>query len=355
MSLASKVGQVTFQRKSGSYMPAIMCDKGDLYQEYDGESSSALNISPDFTVLKPVLAFMLTSSRVAEGIVNPQSVKWYFNDTLINFSESNVSTNSLGGETGHFKNVPYQAGVNNYYSLQIVKNLVKASGGASISIKAVAKVTVGNTSDEIQFVYAIPITRGVGSMKRVTIMAGDNNYFAIRTKGGSCILKAFCRLGADELTSGLTYTWSRMLNGQWSNIASVTTQTLTVNENMVDTTGIFRVEVFQGGTRIGYDTQTVLDLSDPYDILPRPTPDDETIVEKSGGTVVYEPYLVKRGSVDPVNPPGGKQKFLFTFYDSAGVVLNPDTNRVPSTSGTCTEAMCVQASGNVNWVIQTSD
>ena len=32
MSTASKVGQVIFSQKSGVYMPAIMCDKGDLYQ-----------------------------------------------------------------------------------------------------------------------------------------------------------------------------------------------------------------------------------------------------------------------------------------------------------------------------------
>ena len=49
MSVASKVGQVIFSQKSGVYMPAIMCDKGDLYQEYDGESGAPTNIAPDFT------------------------------------------------------------------------------------------------------------------------------------------------------------------------------------------------------------------------------------------------------------------------------------------------------------------
>lgn len=37
MSLASKVGQVVYQRKSGVYMPMLQCDKGDLYQEYQGD------------------------------------------------------------------------------------------------------------------------------------------------------------------------------------------------------------------------------------------------------------------------------------------------------------------------------
>ena len=91
--------------------------------------------------MKPTLSFLLTSSRVAEGVVVPSSIKWYFNDVLISFT-SNVSTNTFGGETGHFKFIPYKAGTTNYYGLQIVKNLVKASSGASCSVKAVATVTV---------------------------------------------------------------------------------------------------------------------------------------------------------------------------------------------------------------------
>ena len=68
MSIASKVGQVTFSQKSGVYMAAILCDKGDLYQEYDGDSSAPTNIAPDFTTLKPTLSFLLTSSRVASEV-----------------------------------------------------------------------------------------------------------------------------------------------------------------------------------------------------------------------------------------------------------------------------------------------
>ena len=274
MSIASKVGQVTFSQKSGVYMAAILCDKGDLYQEYDGDSSAPTNIAPDFTTLKPTLSFLLTSSRVAEGIVVPSSIKWYFNDVLINFT-SNVSTNTFGGETGHFRFVPYAAGTTNYYGLQVVKNLVKASAGASCTIKGVATVTVGNVSDEIQWVYPIPITKGVGNQKVVTIMAGDDKYFAIREKGGSVILSAVARLGASELTAGLSYKWYRMINNAWNLISGQTGKNLTVTDSMVDTTGIFKVEVYQDSTLIGLDTQTVIDLSDPYDIITNPTPEDE--------------------------------------------------------------------------------
>ena len=107
MSLASATGQVIFSQKGGVYMPSIQCNQGDLYQEYMGEASAPTNIAPDFVSLKPVLSFILTSSRVAEGLVVPSSMKWYFNDVEIKFS-GNVSTNTFGGETGHFKFIPYQ-------------------------------------------------------------------------------------------------------------------------------------------------------------------------------------------------------------------------------------------------------
>ena len=350
MSLASKVGQVTFSQKSGVYMPAIMCDKGDLYQEYDGGASNPSAVAPDFTTLKPTLSFILTSSRVAEGVVVPSSVKWYFNDLLLSFSSS-LSTNSLGGETGHFKNIPYAAGSVDYYGLQIVKNLVKASDGASCTIRCEATVSVGNTSDTIQFVYTIPITKGVGNQTVVTITAGDGNYFCIREKGGTCKLTAMVRQGAGEITSGLTYKWYNQVNGAWSQLSGQTGKTLTVSDTMVDTSGVFKVEVSQNGSVIGMDTQTVMDLSDPYDILTNPNPADETIESGSGGSVTYTPTLVKRGSTTKAKD----VNFYFVFMDSAGNILNTSTATTAAKSGTCTEDMCQQAGGNVTWTITTAE
>lgn len=349
MSDATKVGQVVFTQKAGIYMPAIMCDKGDLYQEYQGDSSAPIGISPDFAALKPILSYLLTSSRSAEGIVVPSSMKWFFNGVLLNFT-NNVSTNTFGGETGHFKFIPYAAGTTNYYGLQIVKNLVKASSGASCNIKAEATVTVGNVSDTIQSIYPIPITKGVGNQKHVTIAAGDSKYFALRTKGDSCILTAIARMGADELTSGLTYKWYKMVSGAWSILSGQTSKNLTVTDSMVDTTGMFKVEVFQSSTLIGLDTQTVMDLSDPYDIITNPVPEDETI-SRPGETVVYTPILVKRGETTKAKD----MTFYFAFMDSAGVILNPSTANVAAKSGTCTYDMCQQAGGNVAWTITTKD
>lgn len=349
MSDGVKVGQVIFSQKAGVYMPAIMCDKGDLYQEYQGDSGAPINISPDFAALKPILSYLLTSSRSAEGIVVPSSMKWFFNGVLLT-STNNVSTNTFGGEAGHFKFIPYVAGTTNYFGLQIVKNLVKASSGASCNIKAESTVTIGSTSESIQSIYPISITKGVGNQKHVTIASGDNKYFALRDKGDSCLLTAIARMGADEITSGLTYKWYKLVNGAWSILSGQTAKSLTVTDSMVDTTGSFKVEVYQASTLIGIDTQTVMDLSDPYDIITNPTPEDETI-SAQGDTVVYAPILVKRGETTKAKD----TLFYFAFTDSAGVILNPATANVAAAKGTCTYDMCQQAGGNVSWTITTKD
>lgn len=350
MSVASRTGEIIYRFKSGTYTPILNCDKGDLYQEFDGDAEDPINIAPDFTTLKPTYSFVVTSSRVAEGEVVPSHVEWYFNDVKLSFT-GNISTNVFGGETGHFKQIPYSGGANEYYGLQIVKNLVKASSGASCTIACRATVVIGNTSDEVGAMRAIPITKGVGNQKRVTIMADDDNYFSIREKGGSCKMKAVVMQGSGEITSGLAYKWYKLSNGTWSLLSGQTSKSLTVTNDMVDSAAVFKVEVTQNGASVGMDTQKVNDLSDPYDILANPVPEDETIESGSGGTVKYTPMLVKRGSTTKAKD----MTFYFTFTDSAGNILNPSTSGVASASGTCTEAMCQQAGGNVGYTIETSE
>ena len=156
-------------------------------------------------------------------------------------------------------------------------------------------------------------------------------------------------LGGDQLNTGLTYVWKRLVNGAWEAIAGQTGQTLTVSDDMIDTTGQFLVEVFQDGKSIGTDVQTVVDASDPLDILPNPSPESETIEEGSGGSVTYTPMLVKRGSQTKYKD----TLFFFTATDAAGNVLNPSTATTAQASFAVTEDMCRQASGNVSLTIMT--
>lgn len=199
MSTASTSRTIKFISKAGTYTAVIMSPNGDLYQEYEGTPNDATAIYPDFTTLKPILYFVCTSSRVAEGVADPDAMEYYFNDQKISFS-GGVSTGTFAG---YFKTVA-PSGDQLYYGLQILKNIAALAGYAPAVIKMVATISYGTQSDQIQATYTIPIQQATGSSYRVTIAAGDTKNFVITDKGGSCILKAMAYQSGNALSKGLT-------------------------------------------------------------------------------------------------------------------------------------------------------
>ena len=80
MSSASTTRTIKFLSKAGTYTALIMSPTGDLYQEWEGAQDEVTNIYPNFEVVKPLLYFVCTSSRVAEGVATPDAINFYFND-----------------------------------------------------------------------------------------------------------------------------------------------------------------------------------------------------------------------------------------------------------------------------------
>jgi hypothetical protein len=343
MSVASTSRTIKFISKAGTYTAAIMSPSGDLYQEYEGTVNEVTNIYPNFETLQPILYFVCTSSRVAEGVANPDGMEYYFNGTKITFS-GGVSTGTFAG---YFKTVA-PSGDQLYYGLQIVKNIAALAGYAPAVIKMVATVSYGTQSDTIQATYTIPIQQATGSSYRVTIAAGDTKNFVITTKGGSCILKAMAYQSGNALTKDLTYVWEKMGATGWETITGATAQTLTVRADDINTYGEYRVHVSRAGAEIGSDIQSVMDTSDPYDIDPHPSPEDEAITEDTtgNGQVTYTPVVVTRGT----STKALDTQFYFVLKDAAGVYLNSDRT-TPKSSQTVTRAHCVQAGGDVSVTI----
>ena len=343
MSVASTSRTIKFISKAGTYTAAIMSPSGDLYQDYEGTTNDVTAIYPNFETLKPILYFVCTSSRVAEGVANPDGMEYYFNGTKITFS-GGVSTGTFAG---YFKTVA-PSGDQLYYGLQIVKNIAALAGYAPAVIKMVATVSYGTQSDTIQASYTIPIQQATGSSYRVTIAAGDTKNFVITTKGGSCILKAMAYQSGNALSKDLTYVWEKMGATGWETITGATAQTLTVNGNDINTYGEYRVHVSRAGAEIGSDIQSVMDTSDPYDIDPHPSPEDEAITEDTtgNGQVTYTPVVVTRGT----STKALDTQFYFVLKDAAGVYLNSDRT-TPKSSQTVTRAHCVQAGGDVSVTI----
>lgn len=343
MSTASTSRTIKFISKAGTYTAAIMSPSGDLYQEYEGVPGDITRIYPDFVALKPVLYFVCTSSRVAEGVADPDSIEFYFNGTKINFS-GGVSTGTFAG---YFQTVS-PSGDQPYYGLKILKNIADIAGYAPAVIKMVAAISYGTQSDNIQASYTIPIQQATGSSYRVTIAAGDNKNFVITEKNGSCILTARAYQSGTELLQNLTYVWEKMGASGWETITGQTAKNLTVSAADINTYGEYRVHVLRSGSEIGTDIQGVMDVSDPFDIDPHPSPEDEAITEDTSGngSVTYTPVVVKRGT----STQALTTQFYFVLKDAAGVYLNTDRT-TPYSSYTVTRAHCQQAGGDVSVTI----
>lgn len=343
MSVASTSRTIKFISKAGTYTALIMSPSGDLFIDYEGTPNDVTAVYPDFAKTKPILYFVCMSSRVAEGVADPDAMEYYFNGEKITFS-GGVSTGTFAG---YFQTVA-PSGDQLYYGLQILKDITALAGYAPATIKMVATVSYGTQSDTIQATYTIRIQQATGSSYRVTIAAGDTKNFVITAKGGSCILKAMAYQSGNALTKDLTYVWEKMGASGWETITGATSQTLTVYADDINTYGEYRVHVKRAGAEIGTDIQSVMDASDPYDIDPHPNPEDEAITEDTtgNGEVTYTPVVVKRGT----STKALETKFYFVLKDAAGVYLNSDRT-TPKTSQTVTRTHCVQAGGDVSVTI----
>lgn len=343
MSVASTSRTIKFISKAGTYTALIMSPSGDLFIDYEGTTNDVTAVYPNFATTKPILYFVCMSSRVAEGVADPDAMEYYFNGEKITFS-GGVSTGTFAG---YFQTVA-PSGDQLYYGLQILKDISALAGYAPATIKMVATVSYGTQSDTIQATYTIPIQQATGSSYRVTIAAGDTKNFVITAKGGSCILKAMAYQSGNALTKDLTYVWEKMEATGWVTITGATSQTLTVYADDINTYGEYRAHVKRAGAEIGTDIQSVMDASDPYDIDPHPSPEDEAITEDTtgNGEVTYTPVVVKRGT----STKALDTQFYFVLKDAAGVYLNSDRT-TPKTSQTVTRAHCVQAGGDVSVTI----
>ena len=343
MSVASTSRTIKFISKAGTYTALIMSPSGDLFIDYEGTPGDVTAVYPDFTATKPILYFVCMSSRVAEGVADPDAMEYYFNGEKITFS-GGVSTGTFAG---YFKTVA-PSGDQLYYGLQILKDISALAGYAPATIKMVGTISYGTQSDQIQATYTIPIQQATGSSYRVTIAAGDTKNFVITEKGTSCILKAMAYQSGNALSQNLSYQWEKMGATGWETITAATAQTLTVSDSDINTYGEYRVHVYRSGSEIGSDVQGVMDASDPYDIDPHPDPADEAITEDTNGngSVTYTPVVVKRGtSVKAL-----ETLFYFVLKDAAGVYLNTDRT-TPKASQTVTRDHCVQAGGDVSVTI----
>lgn len=354
MSVAAATTTILFKRKIGAVSSTIISPNGDLVQYYNDTPTNPGKIYQDFTTLQPLIYLVASSSRATENLDFAGSVDVYVNNQLLTFKDE-FSTNSFNGETGHFKLSKSSKGKAYNDGITIVKNLVTAFEGNQVVIKMVGRLTDGGgTSDDISATYTIPVQKSTGSSYYVTIAAGDKNNFIITSKDNEAtnrcklVVKVYSFDGeGTPVTGGLTYNWYIESEEGWGDSIG-TSDNVTIMADNVQSMANVKVVVTKDGETIGADIQTVRDNTDPMSIDLGASPKDETIIEGSGGKVTYTPKLLFEGKEQ------SGYLFQFAASDSSGVPLNTagdDPNLAaatnPMASFDVTEAMCVQADGNV--------
>lgn len=311
MSKASATGQIVVTSNGTTIHPILQCTVGDIYQNYDGEwNSSSVVISPNFEAsgaTKPKLVMQAFSAEQGAGNsfnLSKGSTNWFVGSTQLTFSNSNVSTTTFNGQSGHFTK-----GVDSSDNptLTINKNLIAVNSGDSFNIMSETSVSVGNTNIILRAVYPVYIAKGTIDSKRATIMAVDEEkLFTITTKGGSCTVRCAVTDGNDMSyeATGRTFRWylpdSTQSSG-WVKKQDSSSSKFTVNESDVESSTVVKCEVYNSGDFFASDVQTINDVSDEYIVYPNPTDGNgksasENFIQNSGGKIVYKPFVRKRGS-----------------------------------------------------------
>lgn len=323
-----------------------MSSAGDLWQEYT-MNGNTMTVSPNWAELKPTLEMVVISSRAATGRVSiaGNQIKWYFNDTEITFDSSTNKDTNFGGI---FLKTSGTTDGKTVQKLQITGDIVTLAGKSSCIIKAVASIIEDTVTDAIQATYTIPIQQSSGKSYKITVIAGDEKNFVIDEKGGSCILKAQVFFDGVAGAGAYTYQWYKLEGTEWK--AAGTAQTQTVQETAIDTYAEYKVEVSLNGVVIGSDIQGVMDTTDPYIIAPHPDKNDEIIYDTWADTegITYTPKVTTRGGTELTSQP----TFNFQVLSSIGNIVGSASN---ASSFKVTKAMCAQAGGDLEFIINSND
>lgn len=304
---ASKSVTIQFTSR-GAYSAMMMSDTGDLFQMYSGSASSPNFVYPTYSTSNPAtLRLTVVNARNTSAVdLTSKTVVYYCCGVQLAFNSSGACTTTTNG----FNNIFRLNGKN----LQVIGSLCGVAGGAGFNIQA--KVMMGTTSNADYVVANCPVEIGPyvsGSSTKVTIAPGDSKNFTITANGGSVILTAriFEKGAWVSNYTNYNFKWEQFTGGSWVSIGSA--QTLTVSDSMVDTYSLFRVTVTtKAGGQVGSDTQTVLDASDPYDILVSAKKSENGTTETAttdftledtlpdAAYINFTPTMVRRGSTTSI-------------------------------------------------------
>lgn len=363
--------QVKFISKAGTYTAMIQCNRGQLWQSFQGTAATPSNITPDYASLqdKPVLRFVVVSSRSANAAVVSGTPRWYFGSAQINSANINQIDTAY---QSYFELVnPDIPNGQYYYGLRIKANLVTLAQGSAVGIKAIGTVSGQNFEDTVQAETTVNIYPQTEASAQIDILdisptgtvgvTGKN--FTFDHEDENIVMKVDTYVGGAIVSPALlTYRWEKVSNGAWTLVSEGTGtsyQQLTVNEKDVHTYAKYRCRVKRGDELLGYGKANLMDSTDPYIIEPNPQKynssnvslgTDESI-ENVGEYVKYTPMIVSRSNPGVAATGFSTAKFNFMFSASDGNLVAQTLN---SANGSVTYAMCL-SNGNIDVSIESVD
>lgn len=285
-----------------------------LSQFWDSDKNEV--IATDFKKVNAKLFPQPFSSRQGIVIV-PESGDWLYNSpsgTPLTFDANGKCTTA--GLTTIFELTEVVSNGKTFPALKIVDNLATAADhtdkyiyykGVYKSLNFTCQQLIPIQSASTADCDILISCQGPGNVDGDNILSNGVDYVK---------MIPYLQRAGKNITSGVTYTWQRLVNGTWTNVSNVSGQTvinntdhsLTVYEAAVYGTEHFRcVAVCDGKTY--YKVQEVSDIQDPYYIVDGCTATDSL---QPGETAKFTPVVYNRAN--NVRDTGHTWTFTYTVY-----------------------------------------
>lgn len=276
----------------------VQIDAGyGLAQFWDISAGRVTNT--DFTQHPATLFPQAWSSRMGRFVV-PEQGSWFYGSPLgsaLTFDASGNCTTAGLGST--FKLTTVVMNNLTFPALQIIGNLAKANDlvdkyiyytgtykGMDFTCQQLINIQA-SSADAYDILISAVGENGTGD----DVLSNDNDWVQ---------LTPMLQRAGTPITSGVSYTWQRLVNGNWTNITSTaglyvidnTDHSLKVYNSGVEGVESFRcVAVCNGKTY--YKVRELTDVHDPYYIVDYCTHTDSVA---PGETAVFRPKVIDRAT-----------------------------------------------------------